>query len=149
MERGRQRSCRRELSWPDFCRLALQEARSPASPRAVLSSHPIGENDRTPPDRLLCPSLLNETAVLTILCTQESLRLGFQDVKLECSGSRRESPLFLRGSEPQPALVPPVFAQPFFQRMQMDLRIFATEFRDIRLKPVPVQPSEHRVKILA
>src|SRR6516164_5794205 len=76
MERGRQRSCRRELSWPDFCRLALQEARSPASPRAVLSSHPIGENDRTPPDRLLCPSLLTETAVLTILCTQESLRLG-------------------------------------------------------------------------
>src|SRR6516165_3202617 len=47
-----------------------------ASPRAVLSSHPIGENDRTPPDRLLCPSLLIETAVLTILCTQESLRLG-------------------------------------------------------------------------
>jgi len=46
-------------------------------PRAVLSSHPIGENDRTPPDRLLCPSLLTETAVLTILCTQESLRLGF------------------------------------------------------------------------
>jgi len=43
-----------------------------------LSSHPIGENDRTPPDRLLCPSLLIETAVLTILCTQESLRLGFQ-----------------------------------------------------------------------
>src|SRR6516225_10434348 len=45
-------------------------------PRAVLSSHPIGENDRTPPDRLLCPSLLTETAVLTILCTQDSLRLG-------------------------------------------------------------------------
>src|SRR6516165_9029174 len=45
-------------------------------PRAVLSSHPIGENDRTPPDRLLCPSLLTKTAVLTILCTQESLRLG-------------------------------------------------------------------------
>src|SRR6516164_4038564 len=45
-------------------------------PRAVLSSHPIGENDRTPPDRLLCPSLLTETAVLTILCSQESLRLG-------------------------------------------------------------------------
>jgi hypothetical protein len=47
--------------------------------RAVLSSHPVGENDRTPPDRLLCPSLLTETAVLTIFCTQESLRLGLSN----------------------------------------------------------------------
>src|SRR6516164_11188623 len=87
MERGRQRSCRRELSWPDFCRLALQEARSPASPRAVLSSHPIGENDRSPPDRLLCPSLLIETAVLTILCTQESLRLGLRRTTSRCGAT--------------------------------------------------------------
>src|SRR6516165_9436766 len=53
-------------------------------PRAVLSSHPIGENDRTPPDRLLCPSLLTETAVLTIFCTQESLRLGLSKVAHLC-----------------------------------------------------------------
>jgi hypothetical protein len=55
------------------------------------------------------------TAADLRLGLNSSSHLQVQDVKLECSGSRRKSPLFLWGSEPQPALVPPVFAQPFFQ----------------------------------
>jgi hypothetical protein len=55
------------------------------------------------------------TAADLRLGLNSSSHLQVQEVKLECSGSRRKPPLFLRGSEPQPALVPPVFAQPFFQ----------------------------------
>ena len=106
--------------------------------RRCLASLPHRSNGRYP---------TKLTAADLRLGLNSSSHLQVQDVKLECSGSRRKSPLFLWGSEPQPALVPPVFGQPFFQRMEMDLRIFATEFRDIRLKPVPVQPAEHRVKI--
>ena len=47
------------------------------------------------------------------------------------------------------ALVPPFAAQPFFQRVKMDLRVRAAETLDIRLESRFIEPAEHPIELIA
>src|SRR6516165_1998083 len=51
--------------------------------------------------------------------------------------------------DPACALVPAFYAQPLLEGMQMDLRIRSAQGRNVSLVSSFVEPSEHRIKLLA